>query len=191
MTNPQDSMQQTNLGEHQRVAGRDFNDHSVTHYADLKLLLLTLSESELDKMSINNSDLFKSRFGKNLGKHWCKKIIDLKWEYGLTRFQTKVLLITGAIRIDYKTMSISFNQDKILYWYALLHIVMMSLYSLAGSIVVLHSSASLSKQFFAQLTIAATLGITVWVLRIVFIYPYKLLERIRPVITNKADSSLK
>ncbi|MDF0379019.1 hypothetical protein [Methylophilus sp. YYY-1] len=176
--------QQKNLGEHQRIAGRDFNDHSVTHYADLKGFLLMINESELDKLSINNSDFFKSRFGKNLEKHWCEQIIDLKWEYGLTRFQTKVLLLVGAIRIDHKTNSVVFNHDKILYWYALLHIVMISLYSLAGSIVVLSSSASLSKQFFAQLAIAATWCITVWVFHIVFIYPYKLLKRMRPIIRN-------
>lgn len=181
MTNLQDTIHQTNVGDYQRAAGRDFNDYSVTHYGDLESMMLTLSESELDQMSINNCDLFKRRFGKDFEKPWRKKIVDLKLEHGLTRLQTKILLLVGAMRIDYKANTVSLTHDKLLYWYALIHITMITLYSLAGSIVVYASTAPLFNQFLGQLVILMTWVLTVWVFHIVFIYPHKLLERIRSV----------
>ena len=176
MVEDQVNQQQINIAEIQRNAGRDFHEYHIHVIQNPKLLLMVLPESELDKLSINNEQNFKLRFGRNYNLEMRKSIIEFKHRYQWTAKDIRQLLVTGGIQINRNSQTVTIYREPYSYFAAWLLMGLASIYYF-GFILILSNLPQSLKVLMAQFITASICVATLWLFHWAFISPYHLLAR--------------
>ncbi len=89
-------MDQQNSGEHQRIAGRDYNESTVV--TSLRLYVTTRSSEKLDAESLDNERLFRYRFGIDVGREARSDVLQIKAAGRYTDRQIRWLIRSGQLK---------------------------------------------------------------------------------------------
>lgn len=170
------TQKQINIAQNQRNASRDYHEYHIHLIQSPKILMMTLSESELDELSINNEKNFKYRFGRSFNFEIRKKIIELKRENQWTTKDTRQLLVTGGIQINPSSQTVKTYREPYSYFAAWLLIGLVTIYY-AGFILLLSNLPNTLKVFLAQFIIAGICISTFRLYHWTFISPYHLLAK--------------
>lgn len=172
------SVQQTNEGDSQRIAGRDFIEYALTQYTDIKLYMLTVNEAALDALSIESERNFKYRFGKHYNEPIRQTIIALKQQHHYTEREIKHLLLANGISVNKLKNTVKLNQDRFAYCLGWLFIIFMFVQT-AGNLFLLtfYSQSPAWRITLGQLTIAGVFIASIWLCNWIFIAPYHILQR--------------
>lgn len=82
------------------------------HFNDVKLLMLSLPEKELDQLSVGNGRHFQYRFGKDFNQNIRRKVITLKQQYYWTDAEVRKQLVTGGIRFNRRTDEVMLYRER-------------------------------------------------------------------------------
>ncbi|OQW70578.1 MAG: hypothetical protein BVN34_00920 [Proteobacteria bacterium ST_bin12] len=177
------SVQQTNEGNEQRIAGRDFNDYSSLYYTDIKLFMLTSTEDKLDALSIENGRHFIYRFGQDFEEKIRQDIIALKLQHHFTEREVKNLLATWGISVNKLTSTVKLCKDLFIYYLGWLLIAFIIIEGTLNILMVaLTPHSPVWYQALAQFSIGGICIGVVWVFNWLYIKPYHTLLRAKSVV---------
>ncbi len=89
---------QLNLAKFQRNAGRDYNEYFIP--SNIKLVLATMPQAELDALAEDNGRMFRYRFGFSATRPVRQQVIELQQAYDLSDSEIRWLKHAGHLRIS-------------------------------------------------------------------------------------------
>lgn len=95
---------QFNLAKFQRNAGRDYNEYFIP--SNIKLVLATTPQAELDALAEDNGRMFRYRFGFSATRPVRRQVIELQQTYDLSDNEIRWLKHAGHLRISRTGMSV-------------------------------------------------------------------------------------
>ncbi len=95
---------QLNLAKFQRNAGRDYNEYFIP--SNIKLVLATTPQADLDALAEDNGRMFRYRFGFSVTRPVRQKVIALQQTYDLSDSEIRWLKHAGHLRISRTDMTI-------------------------------------------------------------------------------------
>lgn len=164
---------QLNLAPIQRNAGRDFNEYFVP--GSVKLFLATSYKDELDALALDNSVLFRHRFGFEPSTKVRKQVLDIKNQYDLTDREIRSIHRAGHLVVAKQEARI--KPDRMMPLAGWIQLVPVILLYLSVGIQIAFSTAPTWKQGLGE---AALIGIglgVLWLLNAFYIAPWYTLKR--------------
>lgn len=105
MKPPQEALNmQLNLAKFQRNAGGDYNEYFIP--SNIRMVLATTAEEELDAMAESNGRMFRYRFGFEATPTVRQQVIELREKYDLSDGDIRWLKRAGHLRISRTGMTI-------------------------------------------------------------------------------------
>lgn len=95
---------QLNLAKFQRNAGRDYNEYFIP--SNIKLVLATTPQAELDEQAKDNGRMFRYRFGFWATRPVRRQIIELQQTYDLSDSEIRWLKHAGHLRVSRADMTV-------------------------------------------------------------------------------------
>jgi hypothetical protein len=95
---------QFNLAKFQRNAGRDYNEYFIP--SNIKLVLATTPQAELDALAEDNYRMFRYRFGFSATRPVRRRVIELQQTYDLSDSEIRWLKHAGHLRISRTDMTL-------------------------------------------------------------------------------------
>jgi len=164
---------QMNLAPIQRNAGRDYHEYFVP--SSIKLVLATWSKADLDAQALDNSVMFRHRFGFEPSTVVRKQVLNIKNQYDLTDRQVRWLRHASQLIITASEAKIKPNRlMPLMGW---LQLVLFSLVFIALGLRIALSTAPTWKQVLGEVAVGVVCFGMFWILNSIYIAPWHILKR--------------
>lgn len=165
---------QLNYALEQRNAGRDYHEYFVP--GSIKLLLATCSQEELNRMALDNSRLFRYRFGFEPPKKVVRQqVLDIQKQYELTDEEVRWMRHAGQLQISRNEAKLV--PSRLMPATGWLQLAMLSLVCIALVFQIAFSAAPAWKQGLGQLVVSILWFGGAWGLNSLFLAPWQTLKR--------------
>lgn len=164
---------QLNLAKIQRNAGRDYNEYFIP--SNIKLLLATTPQAELDELAEDNGRMFRYRFGFTATRLVRHQVIELQQTYDLSDSEIRWLKHAGHLRISRTDVAI--DPSRLMPITGWIQLVIFSIVCIAMIFQVAFSGAPEWKQGLGQATLAAIWFAGASVLLNLYVLPWNTLKR--------------
>lgn len=171
---------QRNQGESLRVAGRDYHEHMYVPDS-VKLYLASKPDANLDREALGNERLFYYRFGLDLPRAAREQIIALKQKHGFTDRQMRLLRLSGQLRIRRDRAWLVLDRSMAVAGWIQLGVL--ALFCVAMVFAIAFSAAPSWKQLAGQFIVAIVGLAGAWVLKKLYIEPWRLVRNAEGVGT--------
>lgn len=171
---------QFNHGESLRVAGRDYHEH-VPVPDSVKLYLASKPDADLDREALGNERLFYYRFGLDLPQAAREQIIALKQKHGFTDRQMRWLRHSGQLRIRQDRAWLA--PDRSMAVAGWIQLGVLALFCMAMVFTIAFSAAPSWKQMAGQFIVAIVGLAGAWVLKKLYIEPWRLVRHVEKLGT--------
>ncbi len=164
---------QLNLGETQRNAGRDY--HEVLALQSVELFLAVTPQAEIDRITLDNVNLFRHRFGFEAPRRRVREqVLAIQQINEFTDREIRWLRWSGQLRVrrDQATLAPS-RSMAVAGW---LQLAVLGLMCAAMVFAIAFSASPPWKQMLGQSIVAAVCLAGAWVLRKLYIEPWRLVR---------------
>lgn len=165
---------QLNLGETQRNAGRDY--HEVLALQSVEVFLAVTPQAEIDRHTLDNANFFRHRFGFEVPRRQVREqvlVIQQANEY--TDREIRWLRRSGQMRVGRDRAYLAPSRWMVVAGW--LQLIVLGLMCAAMVFLIAFSAAPPWKQMIGQSTVAAACLAGAWVLRKLYIEPWRLVRR--------------
>jgi len=164
---------QLNLASDQRNAARDYHEYSMS--GSIEVALATLPKAKLDKIALDNSRMFRHRFGFEPPEIVRKQVLDIKNKFDYN--DRDIRLLRQASQLDVGPHEAKLKPNRFFYWCGCLQTGLFSLMCLAWMLQIKFSTAPAWKQGLGELFVSALFFSTFWILNKLYLAPWRLLKR--------------
>lgn len=166
---------QMNIASEQRNAGRDYYEFLVP--GSIELFLATRSIDEIDRISLANEHLFRHRFGFIANRAVRKQVIEIKQRYDMTDYDIRWLQRSTQMTIRNNEANIS--PDRVSLVFAWINFSVLSYVCMTMLFQISFSSAPAWKQALATILVGGVWSGLAWVLKSLYVSPWRTVKRIR------------
>lgn len=172
---------QLNYALEQRNAARDYHEYFVP--GSIKLLLTMRSQEQLNRMALDNSRLFRYRFGFEPPKVVRQQVLDIQKKYDLTDPEVRWLRHAGQLQISRTRAKLV--PSRLMPATGWLQLAMLSLVCIALVFQIAFSTAPAWKQALGQLVVSILWFGGAWGLNSLFLAPWQTLKRSGAIMESK------
>lgn len=164
---------QLNLAKFQRNAGRDYNEYFIP--SNIKLVLATTPQAQLDELAEDNGRMFRYRFGFSATRPVRRQVIELQQTYDLSDREIRWLKHAGHLRIS--RTNITLDASRLMPVAGWIQLSIFSLLCIAMIFQVAFSAAPDWKQGLGQILLAAFWFLGAAMLFKLYVAPWYTLKR--------------
>ncbi|TLN01084.1 hypothetical protein FDZ73_17205 [bacterium] len=164
---------QLNLAKFQRNAGRDYNEYFIP--SNIKLVLATTPQVELDALAEDNGRMFRYRFGFSATRRVRQQVVALQQTYDLSDSEIRWLKHAGHLRISRADMTI--DPSRLMPITGWIQLVIFSIVCIGMVFQVAFSGAPEWKQGLGQTILAAIWFGGASVLLKLYVVPWNTMKR--------------
>ncbi|MCX7192713.1 MAG: hypothetical protein NTY60_03690 [Proteobacteria bacterium] len=164
---------QLNLATEQRNAGRDYHEYFVP--GSIKLVLATWPKAKLDEIALDNSIMFRYRFGFEPTETVRKQVLEIKNQYDFTDREIRWLRHSGQLSIATKEAKL--KPTRLMPMIGWSQVVLFSMVCVGMVMQIIFSTAPAWKQALGEITVAGLSFGVFWVLNSLYIAPWRTLKR--------------
>lgn len=173
---------QVNHASIQRNAGRDYHEHFSL--STIKLVLATWSKAELDAKSLDNSMMFKCRFGFETHEAVRKQVLEIKNRYDFSDREIRWLRYSGQLVITPNEAKLKPSPVMPLLGWA--QLVLFSLICLGMMLQITFSAAPAWMQAACQLTVSGISFGVFWLVNALYLAPWRTLKRSGALLSTES-----
>lgn len=174
---------QLNLGETQRNAGRDY--HEVLALQSVEVFLAVTPQAEIDRITLDNVNLFRHRFGFEAPRRRVREqVLAIQQTNEYADREIRWLRRSGQLRVGRDQAHLAPSRSMVVAGW--LQLAVLGLVCAAMVFSIAFSASPPWKQMLGQSIVAAVCLAGAWVLRKLYIEPWRL---VRHVAKSKAQSS--
>lgn len=164
---------QMNLAPIQRNAGRDYHEYFVP--SSIKLVLATWSKADLDEQALDNSVMFRHRFGFEPSTVVRKQVLDIKNKYDLSDREVCWLRRSGHLSVTQKEAKI--KPTRLMPWIGWMQLILYSFLFIGLGMQIALSTAPAWKQGLGEIAVGVLCFCMFWVMNTLYIAPWHTLKR--------------
>jgi hypothetical protein len=164
---------QINLAEDQRNAARDYHEYFVP--GSVRLALATWSKAKLDEIALDNSTMFRHRFGFESPMAVVRKqVLDIKNQYELSDREIRWLRHSGQLIISRKEAKL--KPARMLPITGWILSTLLGLTCAGMLFIIVFSTAPAWKHALGEIVVSAIWMGTFWILNLLHFAPYRALK---------------
>ena len=164
---------QINLGSEQRNAARDFNEYVIP--GSIKLVLATWTEEKRNRTALDNSNLFRYRFGFEPPKVVRQQVIEIQQKHDLTDREVRWLHRSGQLKVTRTEAKLI--PSRLMPAAGWIQVSILSFFCLAMTLQIAASNAPAWKQALGQLIISGLWFGGACMLNSLLLAPWRTLKR--------------
>lgn len=176
---------QLNLAKFQRNAGRDYNEYFIP--SNIKLVLATTPQAELDALAEDNGRMFRYRFGFSATRSVRRQVIELQQAYDLSDSEIRWLKHAGHLRISRANMTV--DASRLMPIAGWIQLGIFSALCIGMIFQVAFSGAPEWKQGLGQTTLAAFWFSGSAILLRLFVTPWNTLKQSGAIEAQRTDGA--
>lgn len=165
---------QVNLGEGQRNAGRDY--HEVLAPQSLEAFLAITPQEEIDRVTLDNANLFKQRFGFEVARRAVREQV-LAIQQGNEYTDREICWLRRAGQLRVRRDRAWLVQDRSMVVAGWIQIAALALVCMVVIFVIAFSAAPAWKQMIGQAVVVTACFAAMWVLNKLYIEPWRLVRQ--------------
>jgi hypothetical protein len=173
---------QINLATDQRNAARDYHEYFVS--GSIKLVLAIWSKAKLDEVALDNSTMFRYRFGFEPPTVVRKQVIDIKNQYDLTDREIRWLRHSGHMAISRKEARL--KPDRLLPITGWVLSSLLSLVCVGMVFMIAFSTAPAWKQALGEIFVSVLWFGVFWILNLLHFAPWQALKHSGAIMLQTA-----
>lgn len=174
---------QFNLAKIQRNAARDYNEYFIP--SNIKLVLATTPQAELDELAEDNDRMFRYRFGFSATRAVRRQVIALQQTYDLSDSEIRWLKRAGHLRLSRTHMTI--DPSRLMPIAGWIQLTFFSIYCIGMIFLVAFSGAPEWKQGLGQVILAAIWSAGTAGLFKLYVAPWNTLKRSGAIMSDAAS----
>lgn len=163
---------QLNLGETQRNAGRDY--HEVLALQSVELFLAVTLQAEIDQLTQDNVNLFRHRFGFEVPRRVREQVLAIQQTNEYTDREIRWLRRSGQLRVGRDQAHLA--PSRLMAVAGWIQVGVLGLMCAGVVFSISDSAAPPWKQMLGQSVVAAVSLAGAWVLRKLYIEPWRLVR---------------
>ncbi len=170
--NPPEAVQ-INLGTDQRNAAGDYHEYFIP--GSIKLVLATWSKAKLDETALDNSTMFRYRFGFEPPMVVRKQVLDIKNQYDLTDREVRWQRHSGQLIISRNEARL--KPALVLPIAGWILSFILSLVCIGMVFIIASSAAPAWKQALGEITVFGIWFGVFWIINILHFAPWRAIKR--------------